>query len=255
MHKVAASKHHCSLRPAHSPGAAAKQTGKAFGSAARQAGKAAGQAGRAASHAGKAVLGATEKVLDVVSTPGRMALDAAGGAVVERAARRAAVRHEECEVAREAAAEQAARTTLFEEQAAYRATVVLEQRRRLQEAEKAYDDTRARQARRERVRVRDEAVLLRRQRMQGLCVGLPSWLAVAECLPSLAVARPALAVARLGGTEYLPLWMRLAAEVCACMHMLTAYPCASACTYHIHMHMHIHMHAHPARTLAPRTRY
>merc|ERR1740139_360013 len=63
-----------SLRAFHSVfGAAAKQTGKAFGSAARQAGKAAGQAGkaagqagRAASHAGKAVLGATEKVLDTV---------------------------------------------------------------------------------------------------------------------------------------------------------------------------------------------
>lgn len=236
------------LRPTHSPGAAAKQTGKAFGSAARQAGKAAGQAGRAASHAGKAVLGATEKVLDVVSTPGRMALDAAGGAAVERAARRAAARHGECEAAREAAAEQAARVTLFAEQAAYRATVVLEQRRRLHEAEKAYDDTRARQARRERVRVRDEAARLRRQRVHGLCVGLPTWLAAAECLPSLALARPALAVARLGGTEYLPSWMRLAAEVCSWMHRLTACP---MCT---RMHARTHPRHAPPRP-APRTRH
>ena len=240
------------LRPTHSPGAAAKQTGKAFDSAARQAGKAAGQAGRAASfargeagraarQAGKAVLGATEKVLDVVSTPGRMALDAAGGAAVERAAQRAAVRHGECEAAREAAAEQAARVTLFAEQAAYRATVVLEQRRRLQEAERAYDDTRARPARRERVRVRDEGVRLRRQRRHGMCVGLPVWLAVAECLPSLAVARPALAVAQLGGTEYLPSWMRLAAEVRSRTHGLTARP---TCT-RMHARMHPPRHAPP----------
>ena len=123
--------------------------------------------------------------------------------------------------------------------------MVLEQRRRLQEAEKAYDDTRARQARRERVRVRDEALLLRRQRMQGLCVGLPAWLAVAECLPSLAVARPALAVARLGGTEYLPSGMRLAAEVFACMRMLTASPCPCPSMpmsmFHVHVHVVVHV--------------
>merc|ERR1740139_1807628 len=160
--------------------------------------------GAAAKQTGKAVLGATEKVLDAVSTPGRLALDAAGGAASERASRLAAVRREECEVAREAAAEQAARIALYEEQAAYCATVVLEQRRRLLAAEQAYDEVLARQARRERVRVRDETVYLRRQRMQVLCVGLPTWLAVAECLPSLAVSR-------LGGAEYLPSWLRIAA--------------------------------------------